>query len=166
MKKFVSAFALVFLAFAMSSCVQIAYGPSDGIVDAEYVQSVQPIVGSEETIKFMNKGYLLGNTAAPGPAQTWGVFGTIVVTDKTLYFFYWKPKTKVFEVIRKLPIIDMVNIKHISSIWGPGDYLSIEDKDHRFDLLSRYEIPFSGNRNLVEKNRELLNSISAVRNAE
>ncbi|MDR1396480.1 MAG: hypothetical protein LBJ14_01925 [Desulfarculales bacterium] len=163
MKKLVFAFALVFFASAMSACVHIAYGPSDYVGDAEYVQSVQAVVDSTEAIKFTDKAYMLANTAQPGPAQTWGVFGTVAVTDKTLYFLYWNQNANAFDVLRKLPVTGIVNINHISSIWGPGDYLSVEDKNHRFDLFSCYEMYSTAN--LAEKNRELLNYLNAVRNA-
>jgi hypothetical protein len=162
MKKFVFAFALVFFAFTMSGCVRTTHGPSDSTGDAAYAKSVQAVVGSAETIKFMDRAYMLANTAKPGPAQTWGAFGTIVVTDKTLYFLFWNRNAGSFDVLRKLPITDIVNIDHISSVWGPGDYISIEDKDHRFDLFSCYTIPVTAN--VVEKNRELLNYLNAVRN--
>ena len=132
--------------------------------DAGYVQSVQAVVDSEEAIKFMDKAFCLPNTAAPGPGQTWGVFGTIVVTDKTLYFLFWNRNAQAFDVIRKLPITDMVNIKHISSIFGPGDYLSIEDKNRRFDLYSCYELYSTAD--IIGKNRELLDCLNTVRNVD
>ncbi|SBV97894.1 exported hypothetical protein [uncultured delta proteobacterium] len=164
MKKVVLAFVLAFSAFAISACVHIAYGPSDNIADAQYVQSVQAVLDSKETITFMDKAYMLANTAKPGPAQTWGVFGTIVVTDNTLYFLFWNRNANAFDVLRKLPLTDMANIDHISSAWGPGDYIAIEDKDHRFDLYSCYTIPVTAN--VVEKNRELLDSLNAVKNTK
>lgn len=164
MKKFVYTFALVVFAFAISACAQIAYGPSNDTADAAYAQSVQAVVDSNETIKFMDKAYMLANTAAPGPAQTWGVFGTIVVTENTLYFLFWNRNTNAFDVLRKLPVTDMVNINHISSVFGPGDYLSIEDKNHRFDLFSCYEMYSTAN--LVDKNRELLNHLNAASSAK
>lgn len=164
MKKVIFTFALVFFAFAMSACVHIAYGPSDNPADAAYVQSVQAVVGSEEAIKFMEKAYMLANTAKPGPAQTWGVFGTIVATDKALYFLYWNRNTNAFDALRKLPITDMVNSTHISSMWGPGDYLSIEDKNHRSDLFSCYQIPVTANP--IERNRELLQYLNSARTAK
>jgi hypothetical protein len=151
MKKLVFAFALVFFAFAMSACVHVVYGPSD---NAQYVQSVQAVVGSGEGIKFMDKGYFVAHRAAPGFGQTWGVHGTIVVTDKILYFLFWNRNANTFDVIRKLPIADIVNINHISSV---SDCLSIEDKNHRFDL-------FSYSSDHAKKNRELLNYLNAVRN--
>ena len=166
MKKFVFAFALVFIAFAMSACVRIAYGPSDNTADAQYVQSVQAVVDNEEAIKFMDKGYFVANAARPGPAQTWGASGMIVVTDKTLYFLFWNRNANAFDVIRKLPIADIVNINHITSIFSPGDCLSIEDKNQRFDLFARLEMFSKANLHLAEKNRELLDWLNAVRNAE
>jgi len=122
MKKFVFAFVLVFFAFAMSSCVQIAYGPSGGIADAEYVQSVQPVVDSNEAIKFMYKGCVFANTATPGPAMTWGVVGTIVVTYKTLYLLYWNPRTKVFDVRWKLPITEWSILSIFPAYRGPETF--------------------------------------------
>ena len=164
MKKCIFAFAAVFLAFAMSSCGPVAYGPSGGIPDAGDVQSVQPVVDSQEVITFMCKGYFLPNTPAPRPAMSWGAPGTIVITDKTLYFLYWNPRAKVFDVLRKLPLAGIVHIKQLSTIWDAGDYLSIEDTNRRFDLLTRWEIPAPGD--LAGKNRELLNILDAARNAE
>ncbi len=164
MKKFILAFAIVISAFTMSACVHIDYGPSDNTADAEYVQSVKAVLDSNEAIKFMNKAYLLANTAKPGPAQTWGVFGTVVSTDKTLYFLFWDRNAKTFNVLRKLPVADMDDINHISSIWGPGDYIAIKDKSRRIDLYSCYTIPATAD--VVEKNRELLNSLNAARNAQ
>jgi hypothetical protein len=164
MKKFVLALALS--AFALSACVHVAYGPSDNIADAGYVQSVQAVVDGNETIKFMDKAFCLPNTPKPGPAQTWGVFGTVVVTDKTLYFLYWNRNAKAFDVLRKLPVADVVNIKHITSIFGPGDYVSTEDKDHRFDLFSCLELFATPTAILIDKNRKLLDSLNAARNAQ
>ena len=66
MKKGAFAFALVFFAFAMSGCVRVNYGPTESIADAAYVQSVQAAVDSAETVKFMDKAYMLANTARPG----------------------------------------------------------------------------------------------------
>jgi hypothetical protein len=166
MKKFVFAFVLVFFAFALSACVHITYGPSDNIADAGYVQSVQAVVDSKEAIQFMDKAFWLPNTVAPGPAQTWGVFGTIVVTEKTLYFLYWNRNAKAFDVLRKLPVADVVNMKHITSIFGPGDYISTEDKDRRFDLFSCFEMYAASTAILIDKNRKLLNSLNAARNAQ
>ena len=166
MKKFVFAFALVFFAFAMSACALVTYGPSDNTADAQYVQSVKAVVDSEEVIKFMNKGYFVAKAAAPRFGQTWGASGTIVVTDKTLYFLFWNRNANAFDVLRKLPIADIVNINHISSVFEPGDCLSIEDKNHRFDLFSCREMFSKANINMVEKNRELLNCLNAARNAK
>ena len=164
MKKLICACALVFFASAMSACVHTSHGPSDNPGDAAYVQSVQAVMDGTEAVAFMDKAYMLANTAKPGPAQTWGVFGTIVVTDKTLYFLYWNQNAKAFDVVRKLPLADIADMTHISSAWGPGDYLSIEDKSRRFDLYSCYTIPVTAN--VVEKNRELLNCLNEVRNAK
>lgn len=164
MKKVVLVFILAFYAFAMSACVKIQYGPSDTITDAGYVQAAQAVIDGSETIKLMDKGYILGNTAKPGPAQSWGVFGTIVATDKALYFLFWNRNSSAFDVLRKLPIADMVNVSHISSPWGPGDYISIEDKDHRFDLFTCFEMYAA--ENMIEKNRELLGYLNAARNAK
>lgn len=164
MKRCVLALALIWITFAMSACVKVTYGPSDTITDANYVQSAQAAVDDKETIRFMDKGYMLANTANPGPAQTWGVFGTIVVTDKTLYFLFWNRNTNAFDILRKLPVADMADVTHISSAWGPGDYVSIKDKERRFDLFSCFEIYTTAN--VVEKNRVLLQSLSTVRNAK
>ena len=161
MKKLALAFTLVFFAFAMSACVKINYGPSDTVADAGYVQSVQAVMDSSETVMFMDKGYFVAKAATPVYGQTWGVHGTIVGTDKTLYFLFWNRNANGFDVLRKLPIINIVNIKHISSMWAPGDCLSIEDKDGRSDLFACLEMYSQAN--LADKNRELLNYLNAVR---
>lgn len=166
MKKSVFAFVLVFFAFAMSACALATYGPSDNTTDAQYVQSVKAVLDSEEAIKFISKGYFVARAAKPGPAQTWGASGTVVVTDKTLYFLFWKRNDNVFDVIRKLPVADIININQISSVFAPGDCLSIEDKNNRFDLFSCCEMFSKANTNLAEKNRELLNYLNAARNAK
>ena len=57
----------------------------------------------------------------------------------------------------------MVVIKSLTSVFGPGDYVSIEDKDGRFDLYSCYEMYAATN--MVEKNRLLLGHLTAVKNA-
>ena len=164
MKKVAFAFALVFFAFTMSSCVHVAYGPSDNITDAGYVHSAQAAVDSGETIHFMDKAYFLANTPKPGHAQTWGAFGTVVGTDKTLYFLFWNRNINAFDVLRKIPVANMVDVAHISSPFGPGDYVSIEDKDHRFDLFSCYEMHSATSP--VDKNRKLLHYLDAVRNSQ
>ena len=166
MRKCVFAFALVFFAFTMSSCVLVAHGPSDNAADAQYVQSIQTVVDSNEAIAFMDKGYFVANAAKPGPTQTWGASGTIVVTDKTLYFLFWNRHASTFDVIRKLPIADIANIDHISSIFNPVDSLSIEDKNHRFDVFSCQLMFSKDNQNLVEKNRKLMNCLNEIRNAK
>ena len=164
MKRFLFACALVVCAFGLSGCIHVTYGPSDNIADAQFVNSVQAAVGADETITLMNKGYLLANTARPGPAQTWGANGTIVLTDKALYFLFWNRNAKAFDVIRKLPVADIRNASHLSSIFGPGDYISIEDTNGRFDLFTCHEIPVSGD--LIERNRKLLESLNALMKAQ
>ena len=164
MKKSVFASVLVFFAFAMSACIHVAHGPSENTADARYAQSVQTVLGSDEAIKFMDKGYFVANAAKPGPTQTWGVHGTIVVTDKALYFLFWNRNANAFDVIRKLPVADIVKIDHISSFFAPGDSLSIEDTNRRFDLFSCF-VMYSTD-NLAEKNRKLLNSLNAVRESK
>jgi hypothetical protein len=164
MKKSLFISVIIFLAFAISSCgsIKTVYGPSGDIADAEYVQSVQPVVDSKEIIKFMKKGYFVAGAEVPRYGQTWGVFGTIVITDKTLYFLFWKTHEKTFQVIQKLPIADIINIRNINNVFG--DALSIEDKDHNFNLLSRLELFSKENRNLLEQNRELLSFLNTLRN--
>ena len=164
MKKFACALALVFSAFALSACVHVAYGPSDNIADAQYVQSAQAVVDSGETIAFMDKGYFVAQAAAPGAAQTWGVHGTIVLTDKTLYFLFWNRNSNAFDALRKLPVADIVKITHIDSIWAPGDCLSIEDKDRRSDLFSCLEMYSTVN--LRDKNLLFLQRLEAARNVK
>ncbi len=160
MKKLVLALALIFFVFAISACVHIAYGPTDNITDAAYVQSVQAIIGNNEAIKFMDKAYMLADTKTPGPAQTWGVFGTIVVTDKTLYFLFWNRNANAFDVLRKLPITDMLNIDHISSIFGPGDYVRIEDGNNRFDLFCCWEM-YNASSDPIKNNKKFMTYLEA-----
>lgn len=163
MKKYTFVFALVFSAFAMSACVKSVHGPSDNIADAQYVQSVHAAVDNEETIKFMDKVYWSPNMESP---RMWsgGAFGTIVVTDRTLYFLFWNRSANAFDVLYKQPVADMVTVKHITSIYGSGDYVSIEDKNKRFDLYTCFALYDSDN--MIEKNRELLDCLNAVRNAK
>lgn len=164
MKKVVFAFALIFFAFATSACIHIDYGPSDNIADPQYIQAAQAVMDDGETIGFMEKAYLLGNTKRPGPAQTWGVSGTVVVSENTLYFLFWNRNANAFDVLRKLPLADMINIAPISSLFGPGDYISIEDTDHRFDLLSCYEMAAANY--TAERTRALLEYLNRVRKTE
>ena len=164
MKKFILAFTFVYFALAMSACVKSVHGPSDNMSDAMYAQSVKAAVDSKETIKFMDKGYWLANAAEPGYGQTWGAFGTIVVTDKNLYFLFWNRDDNVFDVLRKLPVADIVSINHISSLWSPGDCLSIKDKDGRSDLFSCLEMYSEAD--LAEKNRVFLDCLNAARNSQ
>ncbi|MDR2924981.1 MAG: hypothetical protein LBU76_03380 [Azoarcus sp.] len=150
----------------MSACAPVVYGPSEDITDATYVQAVQAVIDGDESIKSLDKGYFLANSAAPGFNKTWGVFGTIVVTDKTLYFLFWKRHDNVFQVLRKLPMADIANIAHATSISSPSDYLSIEDKNQRFDVFSYFAM-YKPTAHLVkQKNSELLNYLNAVRNAK
>lgn len=162
MRKFIFAFALVFWVFAMSACVHAPYGPSDDVTDAVFVQSVQAVMDSGEDLKFVNKVYWLAKLSTP-TMQPWGTFGTVVVTDKNLYFLFWNRNTNAFDVLHKQPVADIVNVKHITSIYGPGDYISVEDKNKRFDLYACYAV-FAAE-DMIEKNQELLNCLNAVRNA-
>jgi hypothetical protein len=160
MKKLVFAFAVVFCVFTISSCAHTPYGPSDDVTDAGFVRSVQGVVDSGEDLRFVNKVYWLPNMATP-TMNPWGSFGTIVVTDKTLYFLFWNRSANAFDVLHKQPVADIVNVKHITSIYGAGDYISIEDKNKRFDLYACYAM-FAAE-DLIEKNRELLDCLNTVR---
>lgn len=163
MKKLVLAFSLVFCAFALSACVRAPYGPSDDVTDAGFVRSVQAVVDSGEDLKFVNKVYWLPNMETP-TMQPWGSFGTVVVTDKTLYFLFWNRNANAFDVLHKQPVADIVNVKHITSIYGPGDYISVEDKNKRFDLYTCYAV-FAAE-DMIEKNQELLGCLNTVRAAK
>jgi len=160
MKKLVFAFAVVFCVFAISACAHVPYGPSDDVTDAGFVRSVQGVVDSGEDLRFVNKVYWLPNMATP-TMNPWGSFGTIVVTDKTLYFLFWNRSANAFDVLHKQPVADIVNVKHITSIYGAGDYISVEDKNKRFDLYACYAM-FAAE-DLIEKNRELLGCLNTVR---
>lgn len=163
MKKCAFTCALVLCAFALSACVRTPYGPSEDVTDAGFVQSVRAVVDSGEDIKFVNKVFWLPKMSAP-TMQPWGSFGTVVVTDKTLYFLFWNRSTSAFDIFHKQPVADIVNVKHITSIYGAGDYISVEDKNKRFDLYACYAM-FAAE-DLIEKNRELLDCLNTVRNTE
>ena len=160
MKKLFLAFVLVFCAFAISSCAHVPYGPSDDVNDAGFVRSVQAVIDSGEDLRFVNKVYWLPKLSSP-TMHPWGTFGSVVVTDKTLYVLSWDRNANTFIVLYKQPVADIVNVKHITSIYGPGDYISVEDKNKRFDLYTCYAV-FAAE-DMIEKNQELLGCLNAVR---
>jgi hypothetical protein len=153
---------LVFFLLMMSACVHINYGPSENFGDATFVQSVQAVLDPQESIIILDKGYFLAQVDRPGPATTWGVMGTLVATDKTLYCLFWNRHTNSFDVIRKIQFSDIIDIGYISSMWGPGDYIVITDKDKRPDLFSCYDRDSPNT--LIERNHKLLDYLFAATN--
>lgn len=160
MKK--SIFALVFVVFAcaLSACAHLPYGPSDDPTDAAFVRAVQVVVDNGEDLKFVDKVYWFPKMAAPSMGP-YGTYGTIVVTDKNLYVLGWNRNTNAFDVRYKQPVTDIVNAEHITSIYGPGDYISVESKNKRFDLYTVFAM-FAAD-DMIEKNRELLGCLTALK---
>lgn len=151
MKKLI---VVIFLSLILSGCT--TYRPQ---YDADYEKAVSAVIDkSSETIKFNDHAIWHPNrstipTVFPIPTP---IEGNMVITDKTLYFLEWDSDSNAYNIVKKLPITDIQNVK--ITTFGLNRQLAIQSKNNNFDLFSyTSHIKRNGDMNI-----EVLNYINSL----
>ena len=151
MKKLIPVLVLSLL---LSACV--TYRPEN---DADYEKAVSVVIDkNSEIIKFNDHAIWYPNrstipTVFPIPTP---IEGNMVITNKNLYFLEWDTDSNAYNIVKKLPITDIQNIK--ITTFGLNRQLAIQSKNNNFDLFSyTSHIKRDG-----DKNIEVLNYINSL----
>lgn len=150
MKKLIPILAISLI---LSACV--TYRPQN---DADHEKAISVAINKPETIKFNGHAIWHPNrstipTVFPIPTP---IEGNMIITDKILYFLEWDSSSNSYNVVKKLPISDIEDIK--ITTYGLNRQLVIQSKNNNFDLFSyTSHIKRDG-----DKNIEVLNYIKPI----
>ena len=142
------------LALSLASCV--TYRPQ---YDDDYEKAVLSVIDkTSEKIKFNDHAIWLPNRStiplrADSSSQ---IEGNMVITDKNLYFLEWDSNENIYNIVKKISIPEMKNVKVVK--YGLNRQFVIQSKNGGFDLFAfTSHIAIDFNKNIEASN--YLNSL-------